>query len=194
MCSTAILTSRIVGHPQQTPSSPLQYSEERNRYIVKVILVMKRVNILSKLEMNFSYRTFPSCCRCAWVLRIRLQALCVLSSVLRRPTLLGLLSTRWLVTRGCTGAAIAFCLCIRPNDCAATGEWLFNRAMWEVIFTPLLLFAPLPTPDFDNKKSQAPEKQQKSCDRKMHWAASGRCWFPLPTALLWDWWGVTRQN
>lgn len=41
---------------------------------------MKRVNILFKLEMNFSDHTFPSCCRCACVLRLRLQPLCVLSS------------------------------------------------------------------------------------------------------------------
>lgn len=50
---------------------------------------MKRVNILFKLEMNSSDHTLHPCCRCACVLRLRLQPLCVLTSLAYAPSLAG---------------------------------------------------------------------------------------------------------
>lgn len=79
-----VLSSHLNNAHCWSPSANAHFStsvsEGRNRYIVKDIFIMKRVNILLKLEMNFSDHTFPSCYRCTWVLRIRLQAPSVLSS------------------------------------------------------------------------------------------------------------------
>lgn len=93
--------------------------------------------------MNFSDHTFLSCYRCAWVLRIRL---------------------RHRVCCPAKGGGLH-----RPPSCPASVE-SHGTATGHVgsDSCPLLLFAPLPTPDVDNKKLQAPEKQQKPCDRKMH--------------------------
>lgn len=55
---TAILrTSEVVGHTRQPCRSVISV-QRGNRGTVKAILVMKRVNILFKLEMDFGYQHF----------------------------------------------------------------------------------------------------------------------------------------